>query len=152
MIKMEVIEVSRQVMDYLDAFKGSKPVLHEQEAMIIRGKSANRLKPEDLMTKLEELFKDLNIKEVQSSSTRASTLTQRVDEKLHKVTEVYDESNGIAGIEKLKQSFEMTGFKADYKIGELPSDIVVYVVLWLDKSGFGPMFVESMAIKLDPEE
>ena len=135
---MEVMEVSRKIMDYLDAFKGSKPVVHNSEAMIIRGKSA---------PKLEELFKELNIEKIEINSERARILTNQVDQTFRNTTEVFDESNGIAGIEKLKHTFEITGFEADYLVGQL-EDMAIYVVMWLDKSGFGPMFVEAMVVKL----
>lgn len=146
---MEVIEVSRNIMDYLGAFKGSKPVVHNPEAMIIRGKAEKRLKPEEIFPKLEELFKDMNIKKVEINSEKAKTLTDQVDATFRKTTDVFDKSNGIAGIERLKHTFEITGFEADYLVGQL-DDLAVYVVMWLDKSGFGPMFVESMVVKLHP--
>mgnify|MGYP004455052367 CR=1 FL=1 len=144
---MEVMEVSRKIMDYLDAFKGSKPVVHNSEAMIIRGKSATKLKPEEIVLKLEELFKELNIEKIEINSERARILTNQVDQTFRNTTEVFDESNGIAGIEKLKHTFEITGFEADYLVGQL-EDMAIYVVMWLDKSGFGPMFVEAMVVKL----
>ena len=140
---MEVMEVSRKIMDYLDAFKGSKPVVHNSEAMIIRGKSATKLKPEEIVPKLEELFKELNIEKIEINSERARILTNQVDQTFRNTTEVFDESNGIAGIEKLKHTFEITGFE----VGQL-EDMAIYVVMWLDKSGFGPMFVEAMVVKL----
>lgn len=144
---MEVMEVSRKIMDYLDAFKGSKPVVHNSEAMIIRGKSATKLKSEEIVPKLEELFKELNIEKIEINSERARILTNQVDQTFRNTTEVFDESNGIAGIEKLKHTFEITGFEADYLVGQL-EDMAIYVVMWLDKSGFGPMFVEAMVVKL----
>ena len=144
---MEVMEVSRKIMDYLDAFKGSKPVVHNSEAMIIRGKSATKLKPEEIVPKLEELFKELNIEKIEINSERARILTNQVDQTFRNTTEVFDEYNGIAGIEKLKHTFEITGFEADYLVGQL-EDMAIYVVMWLDKSGFGPMFVEAMVVKL----
>lgn len=144
---MEVMEVSRKIMNYLDAFKGSKPVVHNSEAMIIRGKSATKLKPEEIVPKLEELFKELNIEKIEINSERARILTNQVDQTFRNTTEVFDESNGIAGIEKLKHTFEITGFEADYLVGQL-EDMAIYVVMWLDKSGFGPMFVEAMVVKL----
>ena len=149
---MEVIEVSRQIMEYLGVFKGSKPVLHNADAMIIKGKTHDKLKEEEIIPKLEELFEHLNIKRVYLSSQKAKSLTDRSDKKLRKVAEVYDESAGISGLERMKQSFEMTGCVADYMIGQLDNDIVVYVMVWFDKSDYWPMFVESAVIKLDPED
>ena len=149
---MEVIEVSRQIMEYLGVFKGSKPVLHDAEAMIIKGKTHNKLKQEEIIPKIEELFDYLNIKTVYISSEKAKSLINRTDKKLRRVAEVFDESAGISGLERMKASFEMTGCVADYMIGELDSDIVVYVMIWFDKSEYWPMFVESAVIKLVPDE
>lgn len=148
---MEVMELSRKIMDYLGAFKGSRPVVHNPEAMIIRGKAEHKLKPEEILPKLNNLFKDLGIKKVQVNSERARVLTDQVDATFRKTTDVFDESHGIAGIEKLKHTFEITGFEADYLVGEI-EDIATYVVMWMDKSGFGPMFVEAMVVKVHPLE
>lgn len=145
---MEVMEMSRQIMVRMEAFKGSKPVLHNPEAMLIRGKSAVKIKKENMASRLEELFEELEIKKVEINSEKARNLTDKVDESLRRVTEVYDESNGLAGIEKLKNTFEMTGFDAEYIIGQI-EDTAVYVVIWADKSGFGPMFVETMVIRIE---
>ena len=149
---MEVIEVSRQIMEYLGVFKGSKPVLRNAEAMIIKGKTHDKLKQDEIIPKLEELFEHLNIRRVYLSSQKAKKFTDRADKKLRKVAEVYDESAGISGLERMKMSFEMTGCVAEYMIGEMDSDIVVYVMVWFDKSEYWPMFVESAVIKLDPED
>ena len=72
---MEVMELSRKIMDYLGAFKGSRPVVHNPEAMIIRGKAEHKLKPEEILPKLNNLFKDLGIKKVQVNSEKARVLT-----------------------------------------------------------------------------
>ena len=40
---LEVMQVSRKVMDYLDAFNGSKPVVHNNDAMIIKGISRRKI-------------------------------------------------------------------------------------------------------------
>lgn len=147
---MEVIEITRQVMEELGVFKGSKPVLKESEAMIIKGMTHERLEKDEIIPTLEALFKKMNIKRVYLESKSARTITDRIDQKFRKVTEVYDEANGIEGIERLKNTFEMTGFIADYLIGITEDEIAVYVVMWMDNTGFGPRFVETMAVQLDP--
>ncbi|RAP51062.1 MAG: hypothetical protein BZ133_03960 [Methanosphaera sp. SHI613] len=149
---MEVIEVSRQIMEYLGVFKGSKPVLHNSDAMIVKGKTHDKLKEDEIIPKLEELFEHMNIKRVYITSQKAKSLTDRVDQKLRRVAEVIDESAGISGLERMKSSFEMTGCVADYMIGQMDSDIAVYVMVWFDRSEYWPMFVESAVIKLDPED
>jgi hypothetical protein len=149
---MEVIEVSRQIMEYLGVFKESKPVLHNSDAMIVKGKTHDKLKEDEIIPKLEELFEHMNIKRVYITSQKAKSLTDRVDQKLRRVAEVIDESAGISGLERMKSSFEMTGCVADYMIGQMDSDIAVYVMVWFDRSEYWPMFVESAVIKLDPED
>jgi hypothetical protein len=94
-----------------------------------------------------ELFNELGIKKIEKESEKARKFTDYVDTVFRKTEEVYDEPNGIEGIEKLKSVFESTGFNAEYAIGEI-DDLAVYVVLYMDKSGFGPMFVETMIIRI----
>ena len=143
---MEVMAISRPIMEKMDAFKGCKPVVHSTESMIIRGKTYNKVKPENMYSRLLELFDELNIKKIEKESVRARKLTDHIDSVFRKTEEVYDESNGLDGIERLKNTFEMTGFHAEYAIGQI-EDLAVYVVLYMDKSGFGPMFVETMVIR-----
>lgn len=146
---MEVIEVSRQIMTFLDAFKGSRPVIHNNKVMLIRGKSASRIKPDNLEDKLTDLFNNLNIKKVESNSQKAKQLTEKLDEAIRNSANVEEEESfGLSGIENLKHSFEISGFAAEYMIGQL-DNVAVYVVIWLDKSGFGPMFVETMVFEID---
>ena len=97
--------------------------------------------------RLMELFEELNIKKIEKESNKAREFTDKVDTILRKTEEVYDQSNGLDGIEKLKNTFEMTGFYAEYAIGQI-DDLAVYVVLYMDKSGFGPMFVETMVLRM----
>lgn len=148
---MEVIEIAREIMENLGVFKGSKPVVNNAEAMIIKGMTHKRLEKEEIVPTIEELYKKMNIKRVYLESKSARTITDRIDKKFRKVTEVYDQPNGIEGIERLKNTFEMTGFIADYVIGITEDDIAVYVVMWMDNTGFGPRFVETMVVQLDPE-
>ena len=148
---MEPMEVSRKIMEYLGAFKGSKPVVHNSEAMLIRAKAQEKLKPEEITPKLEELFEELGVTKINPTSQKARTITDQVDATFRNTVEVTDDSIGIDGIEQIKYSFEITGFEADYLMGQL-EDMGVYVVMYLDKSGFGPMFVEAMVVKLHPLE
>ena len=145
---MEVMGISREIMEYMQAFKGSKPVVHNPEAMLIRGTSELRLSKEEMPNKLLELFDELNIKKVEKDSERARNLIDQVDSTFRKTTEVYDESQGLSGIERLKHTFEITGFDAEYIIGQI-ENIAVFVVVWKDQSGFGPMFVEAMVIHIE---
>ena len=144
---MEVIEISRQIMENMEAFEGCKPVVHSSESVIIRGKTYNKVKPENMYSRLMELFENLNIDKIEKESNKARDFTDKVDTILRKTEEVYDQSNGLDGIEKLKNTFEMTGFHAEYAIGQI-QDLIVYVVLYMDKSGFGPMFVETMVLRM----
>ena len=146
---MEVMEISRPIMEKMDAFKGCKPVVHSTESMIIRGKTHNKVKPENMYSRLMELIDELNIKKIEKESEKARKYTDQIDSVFRKTEEVYDESKGLDGIENLKNIFETTGFHAEYAIGQI-DDLAVYVVLYMDRSGFGPMFVETMIIRLDP--
>ncbi len=145
---MEVMEITKPIMEYMGAFEGCKPVVHSTESMIIRGKTYDKIKYEDMYPKLMELFEELNIKKIEKQSERARKITEDADYIFKKTEEVYDQSNGLEGIEKLKHTFEITGFDAEYAIGQI-DNLAVYVVLYLDRSGFGPMFVETMVLRLE---
>lgn len=144
---MEVMQMSRPIMEYLDAFEGCKPVVHSTESMIIRGKTHNKFEREEMLPKLLEMFEHFNITNIEKESKKAREITDKADSIFKKTEEVYDEFNGLDGIEKIKQIFESTGFNAEYVIGQI-DDLAVYVVLYTDKSGFGPMFVETMILHL----
>lgn len=144
---MEVMEISRPIMEKMGAFKGCKPVVHSSESMIIRGKTHDKVDPDKMYDRLLELFEELNINKIEKKSNKARELTDKLDEVFRKTEEVYDESNGLEGIEKLKNTFESTGFHAEYAIGQI-DNLAVYVVLYMDKSGFGPMFVETMIARM----
>ena len=145
---MEVMEISRQIMTNMDAFKGCKPALHNSEIVIIRGIPRAKLKPEDFEQKLKDLLKELNIKKVYLNSKRAEILTKEVDRQIKLARGIDDEYQGLSGVEMIKQSFEQSGFVADYIVGEY-ENLAAYVVMWMDKSGSGPMFVETMIIRTD---
>ncbi len=149
--KVEVIELSRKIMDYMNAFKGSKPVLHNSEAMIIKGISRTKVDIDKRSEKLQNLFKEFDIIEVPSNSKKANDLTEKIDQVFRNTTEVYDEANGILGIENLKHSFEITGFAVDYIIGEIDG-LAVFISVWSEKSNVGPMFVESMVVNVKDVE
>lgn len=144
---MEVMQMSRPIMEYLDAFEGCKPVVHSTESMIIRGRTHNKFEADEMLPKLLEMFEHFNIKNIEKESNKAREITDKADSIFRKTEEVYDESNGLEGIEKIKQVFESTGFNAEYVIGQI-EDLAVYVVLYTDQSGFGPMFVETMILHL----
>ncbi len=146
---MEIMDLSRQIMKNLDAFEGSKPVVHNSEVMLIRGKTNTKLKEDEIIPKLEELYNSLNIDIISVNSPKARTVTDQVEATLRSTNEVIDESNGLDGIERIKHSFEITGFVAEYLIGQI-EDVGVYVVMYMDKSGYGPMFVETMVARLHP--
>lgn len=144
---LEVMQVSRKIMDYLDAFNGSKPVVHNNDAMIIKGISRRKIPVDERQSVLNETFLAMNIDEIPVDSQEASELTEKIDIVFKKTTGVFDEANGILGIEKLKNTFEMTGFAINYIMGK-KDNIAVYIAMWSDKSGAGPMFVECMVVNL----
>lgn len=145
---MHVMEISREIMDYLNAFRGSKPVVHNSDSMIIKGICGDKIEVDDRRSKLESLLEHLDFKEISAESERANTITQKIDQVFRNTTGVFDQSNGIGGIERLKHTFEITGFAIDYIIG-LKENIAVFVAMWSDKSGVGPMFVEAMVVNID---
>lgn len=148
---MKAMQLSREIMKHLNAFDGSKPVVHNNDAMLIKGISRNKVPIDEREDTLKETFKKLGVTELDTESERVRELTDKIDQVFRNTTEVFDESNGILGIERLKQTFEMTGFAINYIMGE-KENLAVSIAMWSDQSGHGPIFVECMVINIDATE
>ncbi|MDO5852168.1 MAG: DUF2120 family protein [Methanobacteriaceae archaeon] len=147
---MELIEISKRIITSLDAFEGSRPVVNSREVIIVRGRSKLKIKAKDIKPKLNEIFKDLNLKKESIESERVEKIVGQIDARLRMTNDIIDTPN-VLGIEKLKNSFEVTGSAVEYLIGT-KDNIVVFLVMGMDKSGMGPKFVETMISKIDPNQ
>lgn len=144
---MKTRNVAGQIMGQLEAFEGSKAAMDSTELLIVRGKSRKRIKPEELGTTISEILNTLKAKELDMYSDETADIIAIMDEQIRSQIDVQGETD-VYGIYRLKESFENMNCHADYKMGLL-DDIAIFIILWKDKSGIGPLFVELVVSTLE---
>lgn len=144
---MKTRNIAGQIMGQLEAFEGSKAAMDTAQLLIVRGRSRNRIKPEDLGPKITQILKDLKARQLDMYSDETADIITIMDEQIRSQVEIPGETD-IYGIYRLKESFENMNCHADYGMGLL-DDIAIFIVLWKDKSGMGPMFVELVVSALE---
>lgn len=140
-------EVAGQIMTILEAFHGSKPSMDTPQMLIVRGMSRKEMEPEDLAPIVSNLFHEMGIRRIDVFSKEAKDLIGIMDENIRSQVEIQGETD-IYGIYRLKESFEAMNCHMEYALGIL-NQIAIFMVLWMDKSGFGPKFVELVVANLE---
>jgi hypothetical protein len=138
---MRTHNIAGLIMGGLEAFEGSRAAMDTSQMLIVRGMSRKRVQPEDLGSTLDRLMKDLGVVELDLYSEEAGDILGLMDEQIRASVPIESETD-IAGIYRLKESFESMNCHTDYRMGLMEGDIAVFVVIWKDKSGMGPLFVE----------
>ncbi len=144
MIKLH--ELAGEVMTYLDAFEGSKPALDTEGILIVKGYSKRIIKAEKMKDVLDNLMEHLGAKEVDLLSDEGTALIGIMDEQIRKDIDVGADPD-LGGIHRLKESLEKMNFVVDYRLG-IARRIGFFIVLYKDKSGMGPCFVEIVVSDL----
>ncbi len=144
---MKSRNIAGQIMGELEAFDGSKAAMDTSQLLIVRGRSRRRIKPEELGSVISEVFNGLGAKNLDMYSDETADIITILDEQIRSHVEIQGETD-IYGIYRLKESFESMNCHADYGMGLL-DDIAVFLILWKDKSGLGPMFVELVVSALE---
>jgi hypothetical protein len=139
--------IAGQIMGQLEAFEGSKAAMDSAELLIVRGKSRQRIQPEELGTTISQILKDMEARELDMFSDETADIISIIDEQIRSKVKIQGETD-IYGIYRLKESFENMNCHADYGMG-LMDDIAIFIVLWKDKSGLGPLFVELVVSALE---
>jgi hypothetical protein len=134
-------------MGQLEAFEGSKASMDTTQLLIVRGRSRQRIKPEDLGPTISQIFKDLDARQLDMYSDETADLITIMDEQIRSQVDIQGETD-VYGIYRLRESFETMNCHADYGMGLL-DDVAVFIILWKDKSGMGPMFVELVVSALE---
>lgn len=134
-------------MGQLEAFEGSKAAMDTTELLIVKGKSRKKIKPEELGPTISEIFKNLEARELDMYSDETADIITIIDEQIRSKIDVQGETD-VYGIFRLKESFENMNCHADYGMG-LVNDIAIFIVIWKDKSGIGPLFVELVVSALE---
>jgi hypothetical protein len=135
-------------MGGLEAFEGSRAAMDTSQMLIVRGMSRKSLQPDELGSALDQLLKDLGVKEMDLYSDEAGDIVGIMDEQIRATVPIQSETD-IAGIYRLKESFEAMNCHTAYRMGLMGGDIAIFVVIWKDKSGIGPLFVEVVVSLLE---
>ncbi len=144
---MKTHEVAGQIMTSLEAFHGSRPSMDTPQLLIVRGMSRKEMKPEDLAPVVSDIFREMSIQRIDVFSEEAKDIIGIIDENIRSQVEIQGETD-IYGIYRLKESFEAMNCHMEYALGLL-NNISIFMVLWMDKSGFGPKFVELVVSNLE---
>lgn len=144
---MKTRNIAGQIMGQLDAFEGSKAAMDTAQLLIVRGRSRNKINPEDLGPKITQILEDLKARQLDMYSDETADIITIMDEQIRSQVEIPGETD-VYGIYRLRESFENMNCHADYGMGLL-DDIAIFIVLWKDKSGVGPMFVELVVSALE---
>lgn len=145
---MRTHNIPSVIMGSLEAFEGSRAAMDTSQMLIVRGMSRKRVQPNELDSILDQLIKDLGMTEMDLYSEEAGDIVGIMDEQIRASVPIQSETD-IAGIFRLKESFEAMNCHTDYRLGLIEGDIAVFVVIWKDKSGIGPLFVEVVVSLLE---
>ncbi len=144
---MKTHEVAGNIMGSLEAFHGSRPAMDTPQILIVRGMSRKDIQPEELETVVFNLLNEIGARKIDMFSDEASDIIGVMDEYIRESVEIPGETD-IYGIYKLKESFEAMNCHMEYAMGLLDG-IALFMVLWMDKSGLGPKFVELVVANLE---
>ena len=137
---MPTHEIAGKIMGELDAFHGSKPAIDTPQILIVRGMSKKKIDPEELSITISEIMKVIGARKMDVFSEEATNVIGIMDENIRATVEIPGETD-VYGIYRLKESFESMNCHTDYGLGTI-GQIAIFLVLWKDKSGIGPLFVE----------
>jgi hypothetical protein len=145
--QLQTRNIAGQIMGQLEAFEGSKAAMDTTELLIVKGRSRKQIKSEELGTAISEIYKGLGARELDMYSDETADIITIMDEQIRSQVEVQGDTD-VYGIYRLKESFESMNCHADYGMG-LVDDIAIFTVLYKDKSGIGPLFVELVVSALE---
>jgi len=137
---MKLHRIAGEIMGYFEAFEGSRPALDSKEILIVRGMSRKRMNIEDMGRELDGLIEKLGAEELELISEEGTALIGVMDEQIRSCVEVGTETD-IGGIHRLKEALEDMNFSVNYRLC-MTEDTGLFVVLYRDRSGVGPCFVE----------
>lgn len=144
---MRIHEVAGNIMNQLEAFHGSRPSMDTAQMLIVRGMSRKEIEPEDLDLVVSDVLKEIGARRIDVFSEEAKDLIGIMDENIRDQVQIQGETD-IYGIYRLKESFEAMNCHAEYALALL-NNIAIFMVLWMDRSGLGPKFVELVVTNLE---
>jgi hypothetical protein len=134
-------------MGELEAFEGSRPALDASNILIVRGMSRKKITAHDMANVLSKLLKKLGAKEVDVFSDEATDVIGIMDERIRNNVEIQGETD-VYGIYRLKESLEAMNCDVEYSLG-IMDNAGIFIVMWADKSGVGPRFVEVVVASVE---
>lgn len=143
---MKIHEVAGNIMHKMDAFKGSRQAMDTPQMLIVRGMSRKEMEAEDLKKIINDIFDEIEARTIDVFSEEAKDVLGVMDENIRNQVEIQGETD-IYGIYRLKESFEAMNCHTEYALGLL-DNFAIFMVLGMDKSGFGPKFVELVVVDL----
>ena len=144
---MKTHEIAGNIMQSLEAFKGSRSAMDTPQMLIVRGMTRKDIKPEDMEKEINRIFDEIEARKIEVFSEESKNIIGVMDENIRGQVEIQGETD-VYGIYKMKESFEAMNCHTEYGLG-LVNNIAVFMVLWMDKSGFGPKFVELVLVNLE---
>ncbi len=127
-------------MGFFDAFKGSRPAIDNERILIVRGRSRKVLPISEFESKLTEIGKILEAKEIDATSEEIAEILE-VGDKNIKRSEVSTNDVDNKGFIRMKEELESMGLVVEYKVFELPKFDVI-IAIWEDKNELPPLYVE----------
>ena len=134
-------------MQSLEAFKGSRSVMDTPQMLIVRGMSRKDIKPEDLEGEVTKIFDEIGARKIEVFSEESKDIIGVMDENIRGQVEIQGETD-VYGIYRMKESFEAMNCHTEYGLGQV-HNIAIFMILWMDKSGIGPKFVELVLVNLE---
>jgi len=133
-------KIASQVMDFFESFKGSRPALDIDNLLIVRSKSMQNIPIDEMESKLTEIGKIIDGREINPISNDAKNILNTMDDILREKVKI-NEAVDVNGFMRMKKDLETMGLKTEFKIFSLKyADAVI--AIWKDRSGIGPLYVE----------
>lgn len=133
-------KITGQVIGHYNAYKGSRAAYSSDKILIVRGMSADRIKIEDMNSKLEELKTALGAEEIKIDSDDGKNFIEKVDTQLRESMKI-ESAPDTGGIKRMTEELESMGLKVESKLFQM-KHATAFVATWKDKSGMGPLYVE----------
>jgi hypothetical protein len=137
---MKSKDIAGQIMGNLEAYKGSRAAIDTSQILIVRGMSRKKIPPKELESTVSNLLQLVGAEEIDMYDDYTGDIIGMMDENIRASVPIESETD-VYGIYRMKESFESMNCYANYGIGVV-GDLGVFLVLWKDKSGVGPLFVE----------
>lgn len=138
MVKLH--KIAGKIMNFLNAFEGSRPALDSEFILIVRGHSSEEISIKDMGKKLDDLIIHLDGNELDPLSDDAGTIINRMDEQIRSSVQITGETD-VGGIERMKKSLDALNVAVEYRLFT-STNAGIFVFMWKDKTDAGPIFIE----------